>query len=271
MVFTWILWRFTKETARLILWNYTPKMNGWNLRIHPWKRKIIFQTITASGAMLIFGAVRWIFLFGQNNEKKRRTETSQMTHFHGGSYWELWDPIQDTPDPVDTPGTLAWDPHIKVGMASDGLGSPSEEFWRNGDRKAWCPSWLALWCFKHRTIQFAASMFWRKKNSKNQAGPMNPVNKNILLDSKQQSCFHNTWLAFLKTRDFYQSSRRWCQVARYRTRYHSPTARMHSCSTCFRLQQPWACCGWCPGGKTSKKRTSRWELALGSPTLDIHR
>ena len=42
---------------------------------------------------------------------KNLTELRTMIHFHGGSYWELWDPgSQDTPDPVDTPGTLGMGP-----------------------------------------------------------------------------------------------------------------------------------------------------------------
>ena len=73
---------------------------------------------------------------------------------------------------------------------------------------------------------------------------------NILLDSVQSWKKYMTNLQELAT---FQSSRRWCQVARNRRHYHSPTARMHSCPKCFRLQQPWAYCGWCPGGKTSKK------------------
>ena len=117
--------------------------------------------------------------------------------------------------------------------------------WPFGASKTEPPS-LLLPCFKGKEFH-------------TRAGPIS-VNKNILLDSAQSWKTYMTNIQELAT---FQSSRRWCQVPRNRRRYHSPTARMHSCPKCFRLQEPWAYCGWCPGGKTSKKKASRWESALG--------
>jgi len=50
------------------------KINGWNLRMHPWKRIIIFQTIMTSGSMLVFWGVHVYEL----SQKKSRTPLGDL-------------------------------------------------------------------------------------------------------------------------------------------------------------------------------------------------
>ena len=54
-----------KPPTSIGLQNYTPGRLTWNLRIHPWKRKIIFQTIIFRFQLLIFGGAYHIYLLPQ--------------------------------------------------------------------------------------------------------------------------------------------------------------------------------------------------------------
>ena len=54
-----------KKKQQLGTWVPTPGRLTWNLRIHPWKRKIIFQCPSCSSSMLIFQGVHPFFWTGK--------------------------------------------------------------------------------------------------------------------------------------------------------------------------------------------------------------
>ena len=108
----------TRETARLIK-KLHPRRLTWNLRIHPWKRKIIFQTIIFRCYVNLWGCSLDFFVPGKTT-KKRRTELHTLTHFMVVATGSYGIPGPKTPrDLVDTPGTL-------------GMGTPTSKAEKHG-------------------------------------------------------------------------------------------------------------------------------------------